>query len=128
MIYLTFLIPFLIIWICVFIDTLSFYLFDKLIYSSEIIKYLDLKEKPIIFSNLFSLIIIFHLIYSKILENQENKYRNLNEFILNFIETCILLIIFKMDNNLFAKLIYLIFSIIFIKATIEYFIIFLKTK
>lgn len=128
MIYLTFSIPFLIIWIYIFIDTLSFYLFDKLIYSSKIIKYLDLKEKPIIFSNLFSLIIIFHLIYSKILENQENKYSNLNECVLNFIESCILLIIFKMDNNLFVKLIYLILSIVFIKATIEYFILYLKTK
>ena len=128
MIYLIFLIPFSIICFYIFIDTLSFYLIDKLIYSSKIINYLDLKERPIIFSNLFCLIILFHLIYSMILEKQENKYSNLNEFILNFIESCILLIIFKMENNMFVKIVYLVLSIIFIKATIEYFKMYLTTK
>lgn len=126
MIYLIFLIPFSIICFYFIIDVLSFYLFNILIYSNRMIRYLNLQEKTTSFVNLFGLIVAFHIFYSLLFENKENKYSNLNEFVLNLLESCLLLIIFKMEKDIFLKAITLIFIMIFIKATIEYFMLFFK--
>lgn len=128
MIYLIFLVPFSLFCFYFLIDVLSFYLFNILIYSNRMIRYLNFQEKTVSFINLFGLIIAFHIFYSLLFENKENKYSNLNEFVLNLLESCLLLIIFKMEKDIFLKTVSLMFIIIFIKATTEYFMMFLKTK
>ena len=121
-IYIIALIPTLIICYMSVLDLINIYLFEE---SKQLCKITNRLRIPFSYDAIsaFTLILIFlHITYSFIFEDNTIVLSNVVECLLNFSETSLLFILFKLNkDSTFSKFLYLIAAFMFIIATKGYF-------